>query len=397
MKLRSRFALLFLVTALTLSLFSTQVIAASDFSDINGHWAEDAVLALMDQGVITGYPDGTYKPDREVTRAEFAKILSLAYDIQPKSASGFSDVKASHWAAGYIGALSEKGIIQGYPDKTFKPNSKITRAEAVTMLARVLDLLNSDETQPDWVQSFADVDPDHWAYIPVELGQRLHILPSQWTEYFKPGRNTTRAEIAYMVHGSTDFEVTKGTVSSVDTNTNTLIIRPVVGDRQLFMLPSDAIVLRNGSLIGLEAFRQGDQVHILSEKAGDARYVKAMGILTQDDVSNKVSTLTEGLLGPEQIRAIIAGDWDALGSSMKYNLYNRLTEMGASAQEAESLLNQDWKSMSTLGQERVAAALSDAVGVSPEMTQSLLNQDWKKAQDLAQIELTEKLLSKLMF
>lgn len=397
MKLRRRLALLFLVTSLLVSLFSIEAVAAPRLTDIKGHWAEEAILALVDKGVINGYPDRTFKPGQEVTRAEFAKMLALAFGVQPKAQISFTDVKAEHWAADYISALAEKEVIEGYPDGTFRPHNKITRTEAITMVARVLDLLNNDETRPDWAQSFVDVNPDHWAFIPVELAQRLRILPPQWTEALQPKNNVTRAELAYLLFKANDFEVTKGTVTSVDTKTNTVVLRPVVGNRQLFMLSSDAIILRNGSPTNLSTFLEGDQIHILSEKAGDARYVKALGMLTQDDVSNKISTLTDGLLGPEQISAIVRRDWSALGNSMRGNLYNELIEMGATPAEAESLLAQDWTGMTSLGQERLLAGLSNTLGVSPEMIGALLNRDWKKAEEMAQVELTEKLLSKLLF
>ncbi|MBO8126998.1 MAG: S-layer homology domain-containing protein [Firmicutes bacterium] len=397
MKLRSRLVLLVLTLSLVLTTFGTQAVAATLLSDLDGHWAENAVLSLVDQGVINGYPDGTFRPEKEVTRAEYAKILALAFDISPKPGTDFSDVKTDHWAANYINALAEDGIITGYPDGTFRPNNHITRAEAVTMVARVLDLLNNDETIPQWSQSFMDVGPDHWAFIPVELTSRLQVLPPQWSDRFQPKRNITRAEVAYMVFKATDFEVTKGTVSSIDTETNTIIVRPVVGNRQLFMLPSKTIILRNGSVTDLSKFMEGDQVHILSHKDGDTVYVKAMGILNQDDISNKVSSLVKGLLGPEQVKAIMKGDWEALGSSMKPRLYNELIELGATPEEAESLLAQDWQNMTQLGKERISAALSNALNVSPEMIAAVMSGNWREASDLAQLEITEKIIDALMF
>ncbi len=397
MKLRSRLALLVVVVSLLVTTFSVEALATTRLTDIKEHWAQSAILSLVDEGVINGYEDNTFRPNRSVTRAEFAKIVALAFDIKPSQGATFSDVPAKHWATEYISALVDQGIIQGYPDGTFRPSNKITRAEALTMLARALDLLNSDQTTPEWAPSFSDVDPDHWAYIPVELTERLRVHPPQWTEKLQPEVNTTRAEIAHMVQKSLDFETTKGSIASIDTTTNTITIKPTVGSRQLFMLPNDAVVMRNGSVGDLSTFIEGDQVHILSEPAGDAVYVKAMGVLTQSEASNKISTLTKGLLGAEQVAAIMRGDWNALGSSIKPQLYDQLINFGASPEEAESLMTQNWANMSTLGQERIAAALSNILDVSPEMTTALLSGNWAQAGQLAQAELTTKILDALMF
>lgn len=397
MKLRSRLALLVVVVSLLITTFSVEALATTRLTDVDKHWAREAILALVDEGVISGYEDHTFRPDRPVTRAEFAKIVALAFGIKPGQGATFTDLPAKHWATEYISSLVDQGIIQGYPDGTFRPNNKITRAEALTMLARALDLLNSDQTTPEWAPSFSDVEPDHWAYIPIELTERLRIHPPQWTEKLRPEMNTTRAEIAHLVHRAISFETTKGSIASIDTQTNTITIRPTVGSRQLFMLPNNAVIMRNGSVGDLSAFRQGDQVHILSEPAGDAVYVKAMGVLTQAEASNKISTLTKGLLGPEQVAAIMRGDWNALGSSIKPQLYDQLINFGATPEEAESLLTQNWANMSALGQERLAAALSNILEISPEMTAALLSGNWAEAGQLAQAELTSKILEALMF
>ncbi len=116
---------------------------AAPLKDVEGTDYEDAVARLVALGIIGGYPDGTYKPEKPVTRAEFAKIIVTALGVgqaaeYAKGATKFSDVPATHWASGYINVATDMGVINGYPDGTFKPNKEVSYAEAITMIVRAL-------------------------------------------------------------------------------------------------------------------------------------------------------------------------------------------------------------------------------------------------------------------
>jgi hypothetical protein len=114
------------------------------FNDLAGHWAEAWMEELYDEGMTSGYPDGTYRPENQVTRAEMAVFLLKAKQgssyIAPAPAGGsFSDV-AGHWAEAWIEQLKEEGITSGYPDGTFRPENPVTRAEMAVFLVRAFDL-----------------------------------------------------------------------------------------------------------------------------------------------------------------------------------------------------------------------------------------------------------------
>ncbi len=82
---------------------SLNVFAAdNEFSDINGHWAEETIIKFKDKNIISGYPDGTFKPDNSVTRAEFAKIITEAFDLQEKTTVDYDDVKSENWYYSYL-------------------------------------------------------------------------------------------------------------------------------------------------------------------------------------------------------------------------------------------------------------------------------------------------------
>ncbi|MDI3481108.1 MAG: hypothetical protein PWQ97_763 [Tepidanaerobacteraceae bacterium] len=117
-------------------------------SDITDKDTKDAVLRLVAFGIINGMDDGKYHPGDNVTREQFAKILvtALKMDSAAKAATGrssFKDVEASRWSAGYINVAVGQGLIKGYPDGTFQPAKEVTYAEAITMLVRALGYKDS--------------------------------------------------------------------------------------------------------------------------------------------------------------------------------------------------------------------------------------------------------------
>ena len=115
------------------------------FPDTAGHWAEDWIEALKAAGITSGYPDGTYRPDNGVTRAEMAAFLLKAEhgsDYTPPAVehSRFSDVPDDHWAKDWIEQLAVEGITSGYPDGSYHPDQIVTRAEMSVFLIRAFDL-----------------------------------------------------------------------------------------------------------------------------------------------------------------------------------------------------------------------------------------------------------------
>lgn len=134
--------ILALVLTLTMVLGTFTFVAAAP-EDVVGTDCEDAVARLMALGIISGFPDGTYKPDEPVTRAQFAKIIVSALGVGEAAnyaagATKFADVPADHWATGYINVAVDVGVINGYPDGTFLPENQVTFAEAIKMIVAAL-------------------------------------------------------------------------------------------------------------------------------------------------------------------------------------------------------------------------------------------------------------------
>ncbi|WP_442956512.1 S-layer homology domain-containing protein [Paenibacillus sp. YIM B09110] len=142
----------------------------ASFPDVAAeHWAVTNIGQAEKSGLLVGYPDGTYRVDASITRAEMAAIAYRYLKLESEPSRTFSDVPASHWASGMISALS--GYMDGYPDLTFRPNDKLTRAEAVTILNRILKRgpLNG-VVKPSW----PDVAASYWAFADIEEASTDH-------------------------------------------------------------------------------------------------------------------------------------------------------------------------------------------------------------------------------
>jgi uncharacterized repeat protein (TIGR02059 family) len=109
-------------------------------ADIQGHWAENEISDWVSKGFITGYQDGTFRPDFSITRAEFVTLVNRAFGFTASSQADFSDVSSTDWFAAEIARAKAAGYISGYEDGTFRPNTEISRQEVAAMLSRMLKL-----------------------------------------------------------------------------------------------------------------------------------------------------------------------------------------------------------------------------------------------------------------
>lgn len=150
---------------------------ATKFSDASDDWYSKAINYVVGKGLISGYPNGTFKPNESITRAEFAQMISGYVKNEKSSTSDFKDVK-DHWAKDAIDKLYGNKNVNGYPDGSFKPNAKITRAEAVTILNSVFNRntnkssLNNVNTSS--LNKFSDVNEGFWAYYNILDAANTH-------------------------------------------------------------------------------------------------------------------------------------------------------------------------------------------------------------------------------
>lgn len=144
--------------------FSGQGSRFCDISD--GDWYFVPVMYLEDAGVVSGYSDGTFKPNSGITRAEFVTLVEKYANLASGGEARFSDVNKGHWAYEYIAAVEQAGYIGGYGDGTFRPDGALTRAEAVTIINAMLGN-EAGQTPAGAEMSFSDVPSSHWAYFEI--------------------------------------------------------------------------------------------------------------------------------------------------------------------------------------------------------------------------------------
>lgn len=172
------------------------------YSDVTrADWYNTAVSTLSSMGIITGYPDGTFRPNAAITRAEFAAIAARFDSNGDKTTAKFSDI-ATHWAKDEISIAYNNGWINGYPDGTFGPQRDITRAETMTLVNRVLNRQPETENDllPNMVTWTDNANPNAWYYLAVQEATNSHYYKfktnskyEKWTE-LRETRDWTQLE-----------------------------------------------------------------------------------------------------------------------------------------------------------------------------------------------------------
>ena len=176
-----------------------RVLRLASFNDVPElYWAKEAISYMGTLGIVSGFPDGRFKPDGTLTRAEMVTLLVRAKNIRlpEMSYKVFKDVKINHWAAQYIKASIDENMARGYPDATFRPTAKLTRAETVVMIARFAGL---SDTEPVVTPPFSDVKLKHWAVRTINAAKKAGILDYLGAYPFEPSRKMTRAEACEML------------------------------------------------------------------------------------------------------------------------------------------------------------------------------------------------------
>lgn len=145
------------------------------FNDVkHNRWSLKHIATLYKGAIIEGYPDKSFKPKNAITRAELAAIVSRFDKLSITDENKFTDIE-NHWARQYINSASEKGWVNGYPDGTFKPNNYITRAEFVTLVNNVLERKIHKDNILAGIKMFSDLDENMWYYEAMVEAINSHI------------------------------------------------------------------------------------------------------------------------------------------------------------------------------------------------------------------------------
>ena len=175
------------------------------FSDVKNHANQTAIEALASRGIINGMGQGTFMPNKTMTRAEFAAIVTRALGLAAKDTKAFTDVPSSKWYAGYIGTANSSGIVNGVGNGKFNPEGTITRQEAAAMVARAAKLCGLDTAMDaaatrDMLAQFGDYrSVASWAKEPMAFCYSANIL-DQSELNIEPTKAILRCEIAQMLY-----------------------------------------------------------------------------------------------------------------------------------------------------------------------------------------------------
>ena len=165
----------------------------SGFSDVAADkWYYDGICLMEQYGIVTGYPDGSFKPDNPITRAEFAAIAAKFDNLKETEKTNFSDLSDNHWAVKFIEMAHRRGWISGYPDETVRPENYITRAEVVSIINRMLERSGDAgyiDEHMDEIRKYTDINKNHWAYLDIAEASNEHLYTKDekevWTEIKK--------------------------------------------------------------------------------------------------------------------------------------------------------------------------------------------------------------------
>lgn len=174
---------------------------SNPFTDVlETHWAYDSIMFMVDKGILKGTGPGCFSPDRPARRSEFAVIMVKALNLPVKNTKlSFTDVQAEHWAYDYIAAAQKAGLISGFPDGSFKPDKEVTRGEMAVILGRAYQLERTG-TATD----FSDVPKDYWAYEAILKLADNKITKGYEDKTFRPALPVRRAEAAIFMAKSMD-------------------------------------------------------------------------------------------------------------------------------------------------------------------------------------------------
>lgn len=247
-----------------------------------GHWSASSAAALQARGLLSGFPDGSFRPEDLLTRAQMATLLVVALGRGADArnldgvATRFSDMDGSHWAAGYVEELAELDVVKGGGDGRFYPEQPLTRAELAVLVARVARLPTDGSRGPIFLDGARIPD---WAMGSVKAVADAGLMTGRAPLLFSPLEAVTRAEgattlVRLLAHRGALYQVV-GTLVSVQPASRTLLVRDAGGAERSLTLDALAMVFRAGLQADLSMLAPSDQVWAVLNSAGQVAFVEA--------------------------------------------------------------------------------------------------------------------------
>ncbi len=232
--------------------------AAQSNSDISGHWAEEKLQEWINSGNLTGYEDGSIKPERKIKRSEIVALINRSFDLTGKADIAFTDLNSSNWAYEEVAVAVDNGYVKGYKDGTFRPNHNISREEAAVMIATLLKLKHEQDTP----LSFDDAsEVASWSQGAVAVLSEKGIIKGYTDGRFGPKDKLTRAQAVMFLDNAIQYSAAASTIEYSEKGTYgpEAGIETINGDVVISM---SGVTLRNmiinGNLSVAEGVGEGD-------------------------------------------------------------------------------------------------------------------------------------------
>lgn len=225
-----------IILAIPIISIPTAVHAATSFSDLRDHWAEQYIKTAVSKGFVSGYPDAKFRPDKDVSRAEFTSMINKALGNTGTVSVSFTDVPSNEWYYNDIQKGMSASFVGGYDDNTFRPNAPVTRQEAAVMISRLIPTYGSNTN----LQSY----PDYTSVSDWATAAMSKVCGKKYMGAYKDGKlhpldNLTRAQTAKIlcdilnsetiVTGTTTVR-SNGTTLSNQVYTNDVVLHSDLGD-----------------------------------------------------------------------------------------------------------------------------------------------------------------------
>lgn len=214
--------ILFLTAIMLVTMAAPALANGKTKENLKTHWAGESVDKWQGNGVVQGYPDGSFKPDHKVTRAELVSIINKLFGFSTLSETSFSDVPAKAWYASALSIAKQAGYYKGFPDNKAKADAEVTRQDAATLLASVFSLEPGTKAKASTFADQASIS----VYAKDAIGALSGILSGYPDGTFRPNDSITRAEVVTIVDRLVSgYYNTTGTFTGGDIQGNVVINR----------------------------------------------------------------------------------------------------------------------------------------------------------------------------
>lgn len=336
-------------------------------------------------------------PDNFITREEFGVNLAQQLDLSPENISEVSDLNQENDDHRLIKALLNQEIINGYPDDTFRPEEKITRAEAVSSLIKSLGITDNEEKinlENDY--HFQDIPEDYWAKEEIEIAHKLELTDFISGNEFSPKENITRNQADKLLTEVNSLQPYSGYLSDIYPSSSRLSFNTEHGERKIFNFDLNTLVGRNNRLVDIEDIQLTDEVFLITDDNDNILYLKGYGMITTADLSTELSRMSFGLFEPEEIETLASGNLEFLEPKLRNDIQDNLLAQGLTEDEVEAIMNTEWERLENLSQDRLTEAVAIQTGLPLEITRSLFNRDWEKIRNYGQVELFQRIVQEIL-